>query len=325
MKLATLKEGGRDGTLVVVSADGTRMVRAGHIAPTLQHALDDWAQIAPQLRTLETELELFRTVGEPIRFEALHSPLPRAYEWVDGSAYVNHVVLVRQARKAEPPATLLTDPLVYQGGSGVFLAPTEDIPLPHADWGLDFEAEICVVLGDTPQGTTAEQASNYIQLVLLCNDVTLRNLIPNELAKSFGFFQSKPATAFSPFALTPDEFGTAWKDGRLHLKLRTRLNGEVIGEVDSGPEMHFGFGELIEHICKTRSFTAGTILGSGTVSTRGSVDGSSCLSERRMLEIIANGEPQTRWMRPGDRVQIDMADSRGRNLFGTIDQRVVAV
>jgi fumarylacetoacetate (FAA) hydrolase len=242
---------------------------------------------------------------------------------VDGSAFVNHVVLVRKARNAEPPATLMTDPLVYQGGSGVFLAPTDDIALPNPEWGLDFESEVCVVLGDTPRGTRASEALSHVKLLLLCNDVTLRNLIPTELAKSFGFFQSKPATSFSPFAITPDELGDAWQEGRVHLKLRTRLNGHTVGEVLAGPEMHFGFPELIEHICRTRSFTAGTILGSGTVSTQGSRDGSSCLSERRMIEIIEAGQAHTPWMKAGDRVQIDMSDARGRSLFGTIDQTVV--
>ena len=324
MRLATLREGGRDGTLVVVSRDGERFVRAVGVASSLQAALDDWDHAEPLLRQLQGVLDANSEAGEPLDPEQLHAPLPRAYEWVDGSAYVNHVVLVRRARQAEPPKTLHSDPLVYQGGSGVFLGPQQPIPLSDHDWGLDFESEICVVLGDTPQGTNKEDALGHIKLILLCNDVTLRNLVPNEIAKSFGFFQSKPATAFSPFALTPDELGSAWRDGRVHLNLTTRLNGDVVGDVQAGPEMHFGFGDLIAHIARTRSFTAGTIVGSGTVSNEDNQHGSSCLSERRMLEVIEDGVAKTPWLQDGDRVEIEMFDLEGRNLFGTIDQRVRA-
>ncbi len=266
MKLATLRSDRRDGALVVVTRDGRRYTPAADIAPTLQAALDDWAHAAPKLAALSDRLARGEAPSEPLDPRALHAPLPRAYEWVDGSAFLNHVILVRKARGAEPPETLRTDPLVYQGGSGVLLAPTDDLRLADAAWGLDFESEVCVILDDTPQGTRAADAGAHIKLLMLANDVTLRNLVPNELAKSFGFFQSKPATAFSPFAVTPDELGDAWKDGRVHLRLRTLYNDQVAGDVDAGPEMHFSFFDLIQHITKTRAFTAGTIVGSGTVS-----------------------------------------------------------
>src|SRR4051812_9195868 len=252
MKLATLRAGGRDGTLVVVSRDGARFAMAGAIAPTLQAALDDWTRAEPELRAIAAELERNQKGGQPLDVRAVHAPLPRAYEWVDGSAYLNHIILVRKARGAEPPETLKTDPLVYQGGSGVLLGPTEAFLLPDAEWGLDFEAEVCVILGDVPQGTRAQDAAQHVRLVMLANDWSYRNLIPNELAKGFGFFQSKPATSFSPFAVTPDELGPAFKDGRVHLRLRTSLNGTLMGDPDAGPEMHFSFFDLIQHIARTR-------------------------------------------------------------------------
>lgn len=322
MRLATLREGGRDGTLIVVSRDGQQYANAAAIAPTLQAALDDWDRAEPALRELASKLDA--DGGKPLSIAKLHSPLPRAYEWVDGSAYINHIVLVRKARGAEPPETLRTDPLVYQGGSGVLLAPTEDIPLPNPEWGLDFEAEICVVLGDTPRGVKAADAARHVKLLMLCNDVTLRNLIPTELKKNFGFFNSKPATAFSPFAITPDELGDAWRDGRVHLPLRSTLNGERAGDPDAGPEMHFSFFDLIQHITKTRAFTAGTILGSGTVSNESPDKGVSCLAERRMREILADGKPTTQFLGDGDHVEIEMLDPKGRNLFGTISQKVAS-
>ncbi|MCK6503592.1 fumarylacetoacetate hydrolase family protein [Myxococcota bacterium] len=324
MKLATLRDGSRDGTLVVVRRDLAVYTPATHIVRTLQQALDQWAVFEPALRDLADALESGELAGEPLDVDRLLSPLPRAYEWVDGSAYITHVVLVRKARNAEPPATLRTDPLVYQGGSGAFLAPTDDIPLRDPAWGLDFEAEVCVVLDDTPMGTTAAQAEDHIKLVLLCNDVTLRNLIPAELEKGFGFFQSKPATAFSPVAVTPDELGDAWQDGRVHLKLRTSLNGQRVGEPHAGPEMHFSFHDLVAHLCKTRDYTAGTILGSGTVANADPATGSSCLSELRMREIIASGAPRTRYMQEGDVVRIEMLDPDGDSIFGAIEQRVVS-
>lgn len=323
MKLATLRDGSRDGRLVVVRRDNAVYAPAERVAPSLQAALDDWERAEPRLRELAADLEAGTVESFPVEPERLHAPLPRAYEWVDGSAYLNHVILVRKARGAEPPPSLREDPLVYQGGSGHFLGPTEDIPLPDPEWGLDFESEVAVVLGDTPRGTKAAEASRHVRLLLLVNDVTLRNLIPGELAKGFGFFQSKPATAFGPFAVTPDELGDAWRDGRVHLPLRTTYNGQVVGEIDAGAEMHFSFFDLVEHICKTRSFTAGTILGGGTVSTEDRTRGISCLAERRMIEIIETGAPKTPFMSVGDTVEIEMFDREGRSVFGRIRQRVV--
>ncbi len=320
MKLATRDDGTRDGELRVVSRDGTRWAAVPDVARTLQAALDDWERCEPALRAAFETVE--SGAGEPFDPAHARSPLPRAYEWVDGSAYLNHVRLVRKARNAEPPPTLETDPLVYQGGSGVFLDPTQPVPLPDESWGLDFEAEICVILGDVPQGTTQADALQYVRLVLICNDVTLRALIPAELKKGFGFFNGKPATAFSPLTVTPDELGDAWRDGRVHLPLVTHLNGEKFGDPEAGPEMHFSFADLVAHIAKTRSFTAGTILGSGTVSNEGQHRGSSCLSEQRMVEIIEEGAPRTRWLAPGDRVRIEMFAPDGTSLFGAIDQVV---
>ena len=305
------------GAFWLSPAMGNKGQDVSAIAPTLQAALDDWDRVYPAL--LDAAAKPANIDIDPTE---LHSPLPRAYEWIDGSAYINHIVLVRKARNAEPPETLETDPLVYQGGSGVFLRPTQDIPLPNADWGLDYEAEICVVLGDIPQGTKKEDAHKYIRLIMLCNDVSLRNLIPAELKKSFGFFNSKPASAFSPFAVTPDELGDAFKDGRVFLPLHSRLNGSFSGSPDAGPEMHFSFYQLIEHICKTRSFTAGTILGSGTISNVDEAKGVSCLAEARMRETIKDGKPTTEFLKSGDRVEIEMIDAQGRNIFGTIDQKV---
>jgi fumarylacetoacetate (FAA) hydrolase len=322
MKLATLKEGGRDGTLVVVHRDGRTCARATGIAPTLQAALDEWQRAEPLLRDLSGRLLSGEVEGQPLSVDALHAPLPRAYEWVDGSAFLNHVILVRKARGAEPPETLRTDPLVYQGGSGVLLAPTQDIVLVDESWGLDFESEVCVILDDTPLGTTAATADKHIKLVTICNDVTLRNLVPAELAKSFGFFQSKPATAFAPFAVTPDELGAAWRDGRVHRRLRTTYNDALVGDCDAS-EMHFSFHDLIAHITKTRAFTAGTILGSGTVSNQERARGISCLAERRMIETIERGKPETPFMKAGERVRIEMLDDDGNSIFGAIAQKVV--
>jgi fumarylacetoacetate (FAA) hydrolase len=323
MKLATLRDGTRDGRLVVVDATGTRYTPALEIAPTLQAALDAWDEAEPRLRELAASLDRGDTSAHDLDPAALHAPLPRAYEWVDGSAYINHIVLVRKARGAEPPETLETDPLVYQGGSGILLGPREDLALPDAEWGLDFEAEICVILGDTPRGVKAEDAEGHIRLFTICNDVTYRNLIPPELAKGFGFFQSKPATAFAPFAITPDELGDAWKDGRVHLPLRSTLNGELAGDPEAGPEMHFSFLDLIAHVTRTRAFTAGTILGSGTVSNEDRARGVSCLAERRMREIIETGSPKTAFMKVGDTIRIEMQDRDGKDLFGVIEQKVV--
>ncbi len=325
MKLATLRDGTRDGRLIVVKRDNSAYALATDVALTLQAALDDWDTLEPRLRALAERLEAGAVQSRPLDVHQLMAPLPRAYEWIDGSAYLNHVILVRKARNAEPPPTLKTDPLVYQGGSGDMLAPTQDIPLVDEAWGCDFESEVCVILGDTPMGTRAQEAGKYVKLVMLANDVSLRNLIPNELAKGFGFFQSKPATAFSPFALTPDELGPAWKDGRIHLRLRSTLNGQLVGDTDAGPEMHFSFFDLIQHITKTRRYTAGTILGSGTVSNADRARGISCLAERRMIETIEEGKPKTPFMKPGDTIEIEMFDAEGQSLFGRIAQKVVKV
>jgi fumarylacetoacetate (FAA) hydrolase len=324
MKLASLRDGTRDGALVVVRSDGRAFAPARDVARTLQAALDSWETSAPKLRRLSEAMTSGAVDGEPLDVHRLSAPLPRAYEWVDGSAYLNHVRLVRKARGAEVPPTLETDPLVYQGGSGVLLGPTDDLVLVDASWGMDFESEVCAVLDDVPLGTVAASASGHVALLMLCNDVSLRNLIPSELAKSFGFFQSKPATAFSPFAITPDELGSAWKDGRVHLRLKTWLNGKQVGDTDAGPEMHFSFFQLVEHIAKTRAFTAGTILGSGTVSNADRARGISCLAEQRMVETIESGSPKTPFLKVGDVVEIDMVDAAGQSLFGRIAQRVVA-
>jgi fumarylacetoacetate (FAA) hydrolase len=324
MRLATLRDGSRDGALVVVARTGDRYAEATGIARNLQQALDDWDRLAPRLTALAAELEAGRLASLELDPAALGPPLPRAFEWIDGSAYINHVALVRKARGADPPATLEVDPLVYQGGSGVLLGPRDDIPLPDPAWGLDFESEICVVLGDTPRGVSAREAHRYVRLLMLANDLTFRNLVPDELAKGFGFFGSKPATAFSPLAITPDELGSAWRDGRVHLRLLSRFNGVLVGDPEAGAEMHFSFFDLIEHITKTRAFCAGTILGSGTVSNADRARGVSCLAERRMIEIIESGAAQTRFMLPGDTIQIEMFDAAGKNLFGSILQTVVA-
>ncbi len=318
MKLASLK-GGRDGRVIIVASDGSRDA-AARAAMTLQSALDNWRQIEPQLREEAATLE--RGGGQPLDVSQLAAPLPRAYEWIDGSAYVNHILLVRKARGAEPPPGIYTDPLIYQGGSGVLLAPTDDLALPDPSWGLDFESEVCVVLDDVPQGITAQEAPPYVKLLPLANDVTYRNLVPPELAKGFGFFQSKPATAFSPFALTPDELGAAWHEGRLHLRLRTSLNGQLVGDPEAGQEMQFSFFELIAHITRTRAFTAGTILGSGTVSNADRARGISCLAERRTLETLDGGKPITPFLKAGDRVEIEMLAANGSSLFGRISQKV---
>ena len=323
MKLATLRDGSRDGRLLVVRKDGAIGAPSPHEWPTLQRALDDWERAEPALRTIAAELEAGAIAGEPIDPAALAAPLPRAYEWVDGSAFLNHVILVRKARGAVPPPTLETDPLVYQGGSGDLLGPRDPIELHDPTWGLDYESEVAVILGDTPLGTQADAAAGCVRLVLLANDCTLRNLVPDELAKSFGFFQSKPATAFSPFAVTPDELGDAWHDGRLHLRIRSTYNGQVIGDCDAGPEMHFSFYDLVQHIAKTRRFVAGTILGSGTVSNADRARGISCLAERRMIETIEHGKPTTPYMTVGDEIAIEAVTADGASPFGKIHQRVV--
>ena len=324
MKLATYKDGSRDGQLVVVSCDLATAHYASGIATRLQQLLDDWNFISPQLEDLYQTLNSGKArhafAFEP---EKCMAPLPRAYQWADGSAYINHVELVRKARNAEVPESFYTDPLMYQGGSDDFLGPRDAIVCPDLDWGLDFESEVAVITGDVSMGTSPDAALEGIRLVMLANDVSLRNLIPAELAKGFGFFQSKPATAFSPVAATPDELGDAWRGGRLHVRVRSTYNGTVVGECEAGPEMHFSFYDLIAHVAKTRRFTAGTILGSGTVSNAERSRGISCLAERRMIEIIETGKPATPFMSVGDRIEIEAFDAAGKSPFGAIDQRVV--
>ncbi|CAN5250637.1 fumarylacetoacetate hydrolase family protein [soil metagenome] len=324
IKLATLKQGGRDGTLVVVSRDLERAARATGIAPTLQAAIDDWGGIAPRLQELYERLQADR-VDDAFALSAhdLAAPFPRAYQWVDGSAYVTHVELVRKARGAEMPPSFWTDPLVYQGGSDDFIGPRDDIRVPSEEHGIDMEAEVAVVTDDVPMGIDARDAEAHIKLLMLVNDVSLRNLVPGELAKGFGFYQSKPATAFSPVAVTPDELGDAWRGAKLHLPLVTYLNDELLGEPQAGEDMTFSFADLIAHVAKTRNLGAGTIVGSGTVSNTDRSRGSSCLAERRMLETLEHGSARTPFMKFGDRVRIEMLDPENASIFGAIDQRVV--
>jgi fumarylacetoacetate (FAA) hydrolase len=322
MKLASLA-GGRDGRLAVVSRDLSRAMPAQGVANTLQAALDDWPRKKPALEALARELESGRAQGIAFDAATALSPLPRAYHWVDGSAYVNHVELVRKARGASMPESFWTDPLVYQGGSDDFLSPQAEAPFASEDWGIDLEGEVAVVTDDVPMGIGADAARDRIQLLMLVNDWSLRNLIPAELAKGFGFYQSKPATAFSPVAATPDELGDAWRDARVHLPLVVHLNGEPFGRPDAGTDMTFDFGQLIAHAARTRRLGAGSIVGSGTVSNRDRSAGSTCLAERRMLETLEHGKPMTPFLSFGDRVRIEMHDASGRSIFGAIDQRVV--
>ena len=324
MKLATLRDGSRDGQLLVVSRDLTRALPVPQVARTLQAALDDWARVAPLLEQSALELEDGRARGSvPFQSTQVLAPLPRAHHWVDGSAYVNHVELVRKARGAEMPPSFWTDPLVYQGGSDDFLAPTADVPVPDEEFGIDLEAEVAVVTDDVAMGAAAAEARGRIRLVMLVNDWSLRNLIPAELAKGFGFYQSKPATAFSPVAVTPDELGDAWDGGKLHLPLVSHVNGVLLGRPEAGVDMTFDFPRLIEHVTRTRRLGAGAIVGSGTVSNYDRSRGSSCLAERRMLEQIEHGRAITPFLRFGDRVRIEMFDRNGQSIFGAIDQKVV--
>ena len=333
MKLASLNDGTRDGQLVVVSSDLARFTPAGTVASTLQDALDNWVQAAPALGKLGQELDLGMIAGTPFDEGAALSPLPRAYQWADGSAYVNHVDLVRRARGAELPKSFWTDPLMYQGGADAFLAPRAPVVLAQEEWGIDFEAEIAVITDDVPMGVSPGAAGAHIKLVMLVNDVSLRNLIPGELAKGFGFFQSKPSSAFSPVAVTPDELGAAWDGGKLALPLVSRLNGEVFGRPRADIDMTFDFPALIAHAARTRPLGAGCIIGSGTVSNR--LDGGpgkpvadggagySCIAEQRMVETINSGEPTTPFLRFGDKVRIEMVDETGASIFGAVEQEVV--
>ncbi|MEL1218384.1 fumarylacetoacetate hydrolase family protein [Aeromonas hydrophila] len=323
MKLATLNNGKRDGALVVVSRDLSRAVRVPQLAATLQAALDEWAELAPKLAAVYQQLNDGACADAfPFDETACLSPLPRAYQWADGSAYVNHVELVRKARGAEMPESFWHDPLIYQGGSDSFLPPRGTIPMGSEEWGIDFESEIAVITDDVPMGTSPQAAAGHIKLLMLVNDVSLRNLIPGELAKGFGFFQSKPSSSFSPLAITPDELGDDWRDGKVHLPLETHLNGALFGAPDAGVDMTFNFYELIAHAAKTRPLGAGCIIGSGTVSNYDRSRGSSCLAELRMLEIIESGQATTPFLRFGDTVSIAMQDRNGMSLFGTILQRV---
>jgi len=327
MKLASLKAG-RDGALVVVSRDLSRCTPADGIAPTLQAALERWAEAEPRLRALAADLEAGRVAGRPFDEAACASPLPRAYQWLDGSAYVTHVELVRKARGAELPERFWTDPLMYQGASDRFVGPRDPIEAVSEDWGLDLEAEVAVITDDVPMGTPAALAGEHIKVVMLVNDVSARALIPDELAKGFGFIHGKPASAFSPVAVTPDELGDAWRDHKVHLPLISHVNGARLGQPNAGVDMTFDFARLIAHAATTRHLGAGTIVGSGTVANdaaraEGSEIGSSCLAERRMLETLWYGAPKTPWLRFGDRVRIEMLDREGRSIFGAIEQEVV--
>lgn len=324
MKLATLKDGSRDGQLVVVSRDLSMAHYASGIATRLQQVLDDWNFLSPQLEDLYQTLNHGKA-RHAFAFDTAQclAPLPRAYQWADGSAYLNHVELVRKARGAEVPESFYTDPLMYQGGSDDFLGPREPIVCPSEDFGIDFEAEIAVITGDVPMGSTPEAALEGIRLLMLVNDVSLRELIPAELAKGFGFFQSKPATTFGPVAVTPDELGAAWQGGRVHLNLESAWNGKRVGLCDAGAEMTFHFGQLIAHICRTRNVRAGSIVGSGTVSNKDWSRGYSCIAEKRAIETIESGAPKTAFMKFGDTIRIEMKGADGQSVFGAIDQAVL--
>jgi fumarylacetoacetate (FAA) hydrolase len=324
MKLASLKAGGRDGSLIVVSRDLQHYISASSVAATLQQALDDWQQAAPRLNALYIDLNNETCVGiQKLQLEQLAAPLPRAFEFLDGSAYLPHVERVRKARGAEVPESFYTDPLMYQATSAGFSGPSDAVEVISEDYGIDFESEVIVVTDDVAMGVTPDQAEQHIQLLGLINDVSLRNLIPGELAKGFGFLQSKPRSALSPVLVTPDELGDAWRDSKVLLPLHSTLNGEFFGEPDAGVDMQFNFAQLIAHAAKTRPLTAGTIVGSGTIANEDTEKGASCLAEIRMLEIIAAGKPSTSFMKFGDSIRIEMKDAQGRSIFGPIDQTVV--
>lgn len=324
MKLGSLKAGGRDGTLVVVSRDLQKAVKVPEIATTMQFALDNWDSVAPKLNEVSEAINSGEVKGSfAVDFNDFHSPLPRAYQWADGSAYLNHVELVRKARGAEMPKEFESDPLMYQGGSDSFIPPRADVPLGSESWGIDFEAEVAAITGDVKQGESPESTAKKINLLMLVNDVSLRLLIPKELGKGFGFFQSKPASSFSPVAVTPDELGDKWKDGTIHLPLRSELNGKLFGQPNAGVDMNFSLPELVSHAAKTRDLCAGTIVGTGTVSNRDRSVGSSCIMEVRMIEKIETGDFKTPFMSFGDRIKIEMLDESGNSVFGAIDQKIV--
>ncbi len=334
MKFASYRNGTRDGQLMLVSRDLSKAIAVPGLAATLQEVLDDWDGIAPELEKVYQSLNKGELSDAENFNEALcESPLPRAYQWADGSAYVNHVELVRKARNAEMPPSFWTDPLMYQGGSDDFLGPKDDIEMADTSWGIDFEAEIAIITDDVAMGTKAGQAGEFIRLIMLVNDVSLRGLIPNELGKGFGFFQSKPSSAFSPVAVTPDELGDVWRDNKLHLPLLSTYNGEAFGKPNAGEDMTFDFAQLIEHAAKTRHLNAGTIIGSGTVSNKQGTEhgsaikeggvGYSCIAEVRMIETIRDGKPATGFMQFGDTIRIEMKDNQGTSIFGSIDQKVV--
>lgn len=334
MKLATLKDGTRDGKLVVVSKDLTRYCAADNIAATLQAALDNWDEIAPRLEILALDVEHEAVPCERFHEREAMSPLPRAYQWADGSAYINHVELVRKARNSEVPESFYHDPLMYQGGSDGFLGPRDDIPLGDVAWGCDMEGEVAAITGDVPMGASKDEAASAIRLLMLVNDVSMRGLIPAELAKGFGFFQSKPASAFSPVAVTPDELGDAWKDNLIHLPLMVDYNGQPFGRANAGVDATFDLADLVAHVTKTRTVGAGSIIGTGTISNKGPDGGPgkpvsegglgySCIAEIRMIETIYGGAPKTRFMQPGDTVRIEMRDAHNHSIFGAIEQKVV--
>ena len=322
MKLASLKKG-RDGALVIVSGDLSRFVSAGEVAPTMQAALDDWGNTEIKLKAIYDDLENGVIAGSPFDPAQCDAPLPRCYHWADGSAYVTHVELVRKTRNAVLPDSFWTDPLMYMGASDAFLGPNDDIPFEKEEWGIDFEAEIAVITDDVPAGTTIKGAAKHIKLISFLNDVTLRNLVPDEIVKQFGFIHAKPWTSFAPVFVTPDELGNAWDGGKLLLPIHSILNGKKIGEPEAGIDMTFDFCQLISHAAKARPLMAGTVIGSGTVANQGSVNGSSCLSEVRCLEIIENGTPSTPFMKFGDRIEIEIFDKKDKSVFGKIDQKII--
>jgi len=322
MKLATLKSDSRDGSLAVVNRELTRAKTVPDIAPTLQDALDDWAGVEPRLQQVYQALNAGECESIPFAAGQAAAPLPRAYQWLDGSAYLSHVERVRKARGADMPKSLLDDPLMYQGASDVMLGPCDPVEVASADWGIDFEAEVGVITDDVEYGVSIDKAASHIKLVLLINDVSLRHLIPGELAKGFGFLHGKPACAFSPVAVTPDELGAAWLDSRLHLPLTVHWNGRLFGRANAGTDMQFNFAKLIAHAAKSRKLTAGTIIGAGTVSNYDSTAGYACIVEKRLVEILETGAAVTEFMRFGDRIRIEMRDRQGQSIFGAIEQEV---